>query len=165
VNYEIVELEEFTGTETTIYSVILEGEEQTLFDDFLQAHKNEFKQEIKSILSRLVQIGKETGARNSFFKHDEGTFGDAVCALYDTPECNLRLYCIRLGMDIIIVGGGGRKTVRAWQDDENLAQAAGLMIACCKDITHRIKSGDLYWSDNKKSLEGNLKNYEDDETD
>jgi len=34
------------------------------------------------------------------------------------------------------------------------------MIEIAKDILKRMDEGDLYWSDNKTEIEGNLKNYD-----
>jgi hypothetical protein len=162
VNYEIVEMQPFSGSEAKVYSIIPEGKTETLFDKFVNEYKGEFKVEIKSILKTLYQIGHTTGARSSFFKQHEGKFGDFVCALFDVPEKNLRLYCIRFGMVAIILGGGGEKAagVIAWQDDEKLTKEATLMIEIAKDILKRMDEGDLYWSDDRTEIEGNLKNYD-----
>jgi hypothetical protein len=162
VKYEIVEMQPFSGNEAKVYSIIPEGETETLFDKFVNEYKGGFKNEIKNILKSLYQIGHTTGARSSFFKQHEGKFGDFVCALFDVPEKNLRLYCIRFGMVAIILGGGGEKAagVIAWQDDEKLNQEASLMIEIAKDILKRLDEGDLYWSDDRTEIEGNLKNYD-----
>ncbi len=162
MNYEIVEMQPFSGSEAKVYSIIPEGKTETLFDKFVNEYKGEFKVEIKSILKTLYQIGHTTGARSSFFKQHEGKFGDFVCALFDVPEKNLRLYCIRFGMVAIILGGGGEKAagVIAWQDDEKLTKEATLMIEIAKDILKRMDEGDLYWSDDRTEIEGNLKNYD-----
>jgi hypothetical protein len=40
---------------------------------------------------------------------NEGKYGDGVSALFDKPKYKLRLYCIRYGTQIIIVGWGGEK--------------------------------------------------------
>jgi len=114
VIYEIVEIQEFSGSEAKVYSIIPKGESETLFLKFVAEYEKEFKSEIKDIAKRIYQIGHTTGARNSFFKQNEGKFGDFVCALFDSPEKNLRLYCIRFGTQVVILGGGGEKTVRAW---------------------------------------------------
>ncbi len=162
MKYEIVEMQPFSGNEAKVYSIIPEGETETLFDKFVIEYKGGFKNEIKNILKILYQIGHTTGARSSFFKQHEGKFGDFVCALFDVPEKNLRLYCIRFGMVAIILGGGGEKAagVIAWQDDEKLTIEATLMIEIAKDILKRMDEGDLYWSDDKTEIEGNLKNYD-----
>lgn len=158
MNYEIVELEEFSGRQATIYSVIMEEDDVTLFDQFVNENKTTFRKEIKSIAGRLQEIGHTTGARQKFFKIDEGKPGDGVCALYDDPDSKLRLYCIRYGNVAIILGGGGPKPpgVEAWQDDEKLTLEAETMIQVSKDIMQRLHSGDLEWSKDGSQLLGNL---------
>lgn len=165
MKYEIVELQLFSGSEAKVYSLIRLGEEETLFELFVNEHKLTFRDEVNDILKTLYQIGHTTGARSSFFKQHEGRYGDFVCALFDLPEKNLRLYCIRFGMAAIILGGGGKKAnnIRAWQEDEKLSKEANAIIAYAKDILQRLDKGDLYWSDDKTALEGNLKNYNNEE--
>jgi hypothetical protein len=158
VNYEIVELEEFTGSRATVYSVILEGDDLTLFDHFVEENKTDYKTEVRSIANRLQEIGHRTGAREKFFKTKEGLPGDGVCALYDDPDSKLRLYCIRYGNVAIVLGGGGPKTpgIVAWQDDQKLTQEAETMIKVSNDIMQRLKDGDLQWSSDGSQLLGNL---------
>lgn len=165
MNYEIVELLPYSGGEAKIYSLIPEGREKTLFDTFVEEYETGFKDEIKDIIRRIYHIGHTTGARSSFFKQHEGRYGDFVCALYDVPGKNLRLYCIRFGTVAVILGGGGEKPdgVRAWQDDEKLSTVATRMIEYAGDIQQRLDSGDLYWSDDRSELLGHLKNYDDEE--
>lgn len=162
MNYEIVELQPYSGSEAKVYSLIPMGEDETLFEMFVDEYKVEFINEIKYIIQTIYQIGHTTGARSSFFKQHEGKYGDFVCALFDVPEKNLRVYCIRFGMVAVILGGGGEKAegVRAWQDDEKLSKEANLMIEYAKDILQRMDEGDLYWSKDRTELQGNLKNYD-----
>lgn len=153
-------MQQYSGSEAKVYSIIPMGEEETLFEKFVSEYKADFKNEVKDIAKTIYQIGHTTGARSSFFKQHEGKHGDFVCALFDVPEKNLRLYCIRFGMDVVILGGGGEKAgnIRAWQDDEKLSKEANLMIKYADDILQRIDNGDLYWSKDKTELQGNLRN-------
>lgn len=162
MNYEIVELQPYSGSEAKVYSLIPMGEVEPLFEKFVVEYKVEFKNEVKDIIKTIYQIGHTTGARSSFFKQHEGKYGDFVCALFDSPEKKLRLYCIRFGMVAVILGGGGEKKedIRAWQDDEKLSKEANIMIEYAKDILQRMDDGDLYWSKDRTELEGNLKNYD-----
>jgi putative component of toxin-antitoxin plasmid stabilization module len=164
VNYEIVELEELSGPEATVYSIIKEGDRHTLFDHFIKEHVGNYREEIKFIITRLHEMGKITGAREQFFKCNEGKPGDGVCALYDEPGKQLRLYCIRYGKVAILLGSGGskkRQTI-AWQDDKKLTKEAQIIIGISKDITNRLKEGEIYWSANGSQLSGNL-NFSDHE--
>ena len=108
----------------------MEDDGITLFDHFVNENITDYRKEIRFIANRLQEIGNTTGAREKFFKHNEGKPGDGVCALYDDPDSNLRLYCIRYGNIAVILGGGGPKPddVKAWQDDEKLTLEAETII-------------------------------------
>lgn len=167
MNYEIVEMEPYSGSEAKVYSIIPEGEEETLFEKFVDENIVSYKDEIKDILKRLMQIGHATGARESFFKHEGDNefvrkYGKYVWALYDDDERKLRLYCIRFANVAIILGGGGYKdkSVIKWQDDEKLSEEVSKVMAYAESIIKQLDDGDLYWSNNGTELEGNLKNYD-----
>lgn len=164
MNYSIVELEQLSGSKTRIYSVMMQGEETTLFDQFIRDNLLTKRDEIRFILNRVQEIGHTTGARDIYFKHNEGKPGDGVCALYDEPERDLRLFCIRYGSVAIILGSGGPKDegIKAWQEDEKLTLEASRMIAISKAILARIRDKELGWSDDGRQLTGNL-NFSDNE--
>ena len=86
---------------------------------------------------------------------------DLVCALYDNPDRKLRLYCIRYGMSLIIVGGGGPKEVRALQDDEKLTKENYTLRDVSDAILERMRDKDIKFSDDHQELEGDLKFYDD----
>ncbi len=121
VEFEIVRLTKFSGNKASVYAIKPLGEKITLFSKFVNTYENLFKSEIDEIYKRLNVIGKTTGAREQFFVLNEGEPADGVCALFDEKK-KLRLYCIRYGMCLIILGGGGYKSknLRAFQEDEKL---------------------------------------------
>ena len=87
-------MEPYSGSEAKVYSIIPEGEEETLFEKFVDENLVSYKEEIKDILKRLKQIGHKTGARESFFKHEGDNefvrkYGKYVWALYDDEERKL----------------------------------------------------------------------------
>ncbi len=159
MNLKLVKLENLSGEKASIYSLYDECEDKTLLDNFLQENI-EFRDEVKDILSRLKTIGNNTGAKEYFFKKDEGVVGDAVWALYDKPERNLRLYCIRYAETIIILGGGGPKNVRALQDDEKLTRENKILRIVSKQIDERLRNKDLMFSDNLKEIFGDFLEFE-----
>lgn len=102
-------------------------------------------------------MGCVVGALEAYFKLDEGLdWNDRVCALYDTPDKHLRLYCIRLSEQIVIVGNGAPKTVRAWQDDPRLSREVREMMCYSRIIRTRLENGYLRISANGLRIEGNL---------
>lgn len=160
-------MEPYSGSVAKVYSIIPEGEEETLFEKFVDESIVSYKDEINDILKRLKQIGHTTGARESFFKHEGDSefvrkYGKYVWALYDDEERKLRLYCIRFANVAIILGGGGYKdkSVIKWQDDEKLSEKVREVMAYAESIIKQLDDGDLYWSKNGTELEGNLKNYD-----
>ncbi len=156
LGYELVEIEELSGSKATIYSVLLDGDDLTLFDHFVEEYGISHKAAIKDLIARLQVIGSMTGAREQFFKHFEGRPGDGVCALCDSDNRELRLFCVRYGNVAIILGGGGVKDVRAWQDDPKLSKEAHRMIEVSDEILAKLQSGAIWWSADGTQLEGEL---------
>jgi len=155
-DYKLVKEEKLSGAETSVYSVFLLAKQDTLFNRFINENKNSFKSELKDIINRLKVIGHKTGAREQFFKLKEGKPGDGICALYDHPDRNLRLYCIRYGKTLIIVGGGGEKTTKTLQEDSKLKEENYFLRLIAKDIQERIQEGEIEFSDDYMDLLGNL---------
>lgn len=163
---KLVKLGKFSGNKASIYSVYIPEENQTLLDRFLNENISLFKSEIVDIVKRLNAIGKLTGARIEYFKEWEGNPGDGVCALYDNPNSNLRLYCITYGTQIVILGGGGYKPkkIRRLQEDPKLEKENYFLRELSKKITQRIKHKDIQYSSDGFDLEGDFEfNDEDDE--
>lgn len=147
-----------SGEAASTYTLRVEGSSGTLFEQFIKDGSISFKDETLDILKRLKTIAFKTGAREDFFKLHEGIPGDGVCALFDRPNSNLRLYCIRFGLPLIILGGGGHKpkSIKKWQEKEDLANAVRLLINLSAEITLRIKGKELIYTNNFLDLEGDM---------
>jgi len=158
MKFKIKKLLQFNGNKAGIYSVYLENEQKTLFECFLRENIITFKSEIADINQRIVTINKKTGAREIFFIPNEGIPGDGVCALYDDPGKNLRLYCICYGISMVILGGGGPKpkSIRKLQDDPKLKNENYLLREISALITERIKSREIEFSKDGTEIYGNL---------
>lgn len=158
MKFKIGKLSQFNGNKAGIYSVYLEDKQKTLFQCFLEENVIAFKSEIIDINKRISAINRIVGAEKHFFKFDEGKPGDGVCALYDTPAKNLRLYCIRNGNAMIILGGGGPKpkSVRKLQDDPKLKEENYLLRKISALIAERTREGEIRFSEDGTELYGNL---------
>lgn len=162
MKYKLKKLPTLSGNKTTVYSVIINDEEATLFEKFLEENKSLYLSEIKNILKRLESIGKIYGARYHYFKENEGLPGDGVCALYDdNPKAKLRLYCIRFESQLIIIGGGSPKNVRTLQEDPKLKAENFLLRKLSQQIKERLNS-EIYFINNGLDFKGNLE-FENDE--
>ena len=156
MKYKLVEIAELSGNKATIYTVIDCNDNKTLFDYFLEENGDLHLSEIKDIIARLKVIGEKTGAREQFFKLNEGSPGDGVCALYDLPNYKLRLYCIRYGTQIIILGGGGPKKVQKLQQDEKLTKESYFLRELSIKITERLRDKDINYNYSGDKFEGDL---------
>ncbi|WP_010662950.1 hypothetical protein [Marinilabilia salmonicolor] len=158
MKFRIQKLEQFTGEQAGIYSIFLEDEQQTMFERFLKENISLFKSEIIDITQRIRAINEKTGAREQYFKFKEGIPGDGICALYDLPEKHLRLYCIRYGSSLLILGGGGlkEKDIRAFQENEKLTEENYFLREVSDLITERIKDGEIEYTADYTQLTGNL---------
>jgi len=117
INLLIELLEE--GEKVSLYSPKYEGESYTEFEKFLLKYMETHLQDIQ-ILVRRIDIIKEQGADDRFFRY-EGTMSDRVMALpshLDTT--NLRLYCLNIEHKILILGNGGIKNTRTYEEDAYL---------------------------------------------
>ncbi len=157
MKFRIVKLHELSGETASIYSVLPDDDEITLFDKFLEEN-NSLERELRDIIARLKVMGDKTGAREQYFKLHEGNPGDGVCALYDEPEKNLRLYCIRYGTMILILGSGGEKpkVLKAFQESGKLTEANYLLREIATQINHRIKEKEIGFTCDGLAFTGDL---------
>jgi hypothetical protein len=157
VKSKLIYLTSLSGRKASVYTIVSEDTCTSLFDKFIIECKNEFPNELMNILSRLKRVGNNFSALESWFKLDEGLhWNDHICAFYDVPDRNLRLFCIRLSEKIIILGNGGPKNVRAWQDDSRLSREVHEMMLYSKIIHTQLENKHLKLSGNRLKLEGNL---------
>lgn len=157
MGFSIVEVPMLSGDKCRIFSILIDGDDETLYEQFSEAYWDDYKSEVQDIYNRLMFIGHEGGARLQFFKEHEGAPGDGVSALYDSPNHKLRLYCIVYGRVSVILGGGGPKpkNIRRWQDDPVLCGSAEQMKYISRRITDAIRNGDINITDD--GLSGNLR--------
>jgi len=141
MNFDIVEIAEFSGDKAKIYSIMLEGYDDTLLDQFFDENQ-QYEEELEEIAARLLTMGDYTGCRIQFFKEHEGVPGDGVVALWHN---RLRLYCLRFDNTCIFIRSGGFKPtdISAYQDNPLLNAKAQQMKAIAASINKAIIEKDL----------------------
>ena len=162
MKFKIVELPELSGPACRIYSVIYDGGEDSLYEAFDASVYDTYPDESDEIWNTLMFMGKEGGARIQFFREDEGRPGDGIVALLKKKRFSLRVYCIRYGNGPLIVGNGGPKQVRAWQDDPHLTACVQELMDISFLITERIKDRDIRIAADG-TFQGNLEFEKEDE--
>lgn len=151
---ELIELDEFDCRVGHIYSVAIDDSDNTLFDLFLEENDEEFRKELGTIMTKLNAMSARTGFGDFYFKLNEGKPGDGLCAITDIKG-KLRLYCIRFGNVLLVLGGGGAKTTRTYQEDDKLYSENLQLRLISEAMTKAIKDGTLRIEDDGR-LTGDL---------
>ena len=103
----------------TMYTIQFTGEELSEYEKFVQRFKDsaELKRDYQIIIYALSKIANN-GALERYFR-PEGKMNDNVCAL-PVDSGKLRLYCLRITDKILIIGNGGLKTTKTYEESEEL---------------------------------------------
>lgn len=103
-----------------MFSICFDHSEVSEFEKFLNEFKNNatYNKDFNIILLALSKI-IDKGALERFFRN-EGKINDNVKALAIDSR-KLRLYCLRISDQILILGNGGVKTTRTYQESETLS--------------------------------------------
>lgn len=104
----------------SLYSICFEGSNESEYEKFLNNFRKDsmLNKEFQTIILALSRI-IERGALERFFRM-EGKMSDDLCAL-SIDSRKLRLYCLRISDQILILGNGGVKETRTYQEDEVLS--------------------------------------------
>lgn len=100
----------------TLYSICFEEDAKSEFDKFVDKFKDNatYSEMFSTIVYALNHI-LHNGAKERYFR-PEG--GDVKALGLDSKK--LRLYCLLVSEQIVILGNGGVKNTRTYQEDEKL---------------------------------------------
>lgn len=107
------------GNRCTLYSIQFTSEDESEYERFYSKFIEDAK--LNRDLLRIVQLVDkiaEEGALERLFR-PEGKMKDSVVAL-PVLSSKLRLYCLRLSDGILILGNGGVKQSRTYEEDDSL---------------------------------------------
>jgi hypothetical protein len=102
-------------------------------------------------IAKFVESIADLGALERFFR-PEGKMSDRVCAL-PVVKSNLRLYCLRLSNSILILGNGGIKKSRTYNEDDELRDYVVTLQNFDKLIKQGVKEGTIIISENQIDTE------------
>lgn len=137
------------------YFTLVDQHDVRYFDDFVEWAEIEHPKELEKMISELMYMA-EKGYRQSYFEMEEGSPDDAVIAMHALPKQKLRLYCLQFGRNILILGDGGHKRTRTYQEDKVLFTIVKELQDVSHQISDRIRTGQIQFDDIKNRLIGNL---------
>jgi len=125
-----------------MFSICFKGNEESEFEKFLNEFRDNatYNKDFNFILLALSKI-IDKGALERFFRN-EGKFKDNVKALAIDSR-RLRLYCLRISDKILILGNGGAKLTRTYQEDEKLMGYVMDLQAFDKALIQAQKIGEI----------------------
>lgn len=131
------------------YSVCSEGEEKSLFDQFVTQFKAiETLTELQQIIYWLKEVGNRYGAKQYLFRSEEKASALPPPARYLEGETGtLRLYCTPLNENVVILFSGGQKTTQRAQDCPNVSGHFRLANKIVQAIDQSLKDRDIYWNE------------------
>jgi len=127
------------GEKVSLYSPRFEGENYTEFEKFILNYKDTNKKDIEVIVRR-IDIIKNNGAEDRYFRY-EGSMNDRVMALPSHIDSSkLRLYCLNINNRILILGNGGIKTTKTYEEDPKLHRCVQTLQKIDIEIKNMEKS-------------------------
>lgn len=104
-----------------IFTIVFEGESYTEFQKFIMKNNDDARllPDLQKILTALQRMLNEVGFLERYFR-PEGKVRDRVVAL-PIQTSKLRLYCLRLSDSVLIVGNGGQKTTKTYNENKELS--------------------------------------------
>ena len=123
------------GNKASLYTIKIDNSMESEFEKFLSDGEVNSHREFQPLILRLQEIIDKYGCQERFFKLNESKYNDNVVALW---RDNLRLYCCRYGNIILLLGSGGVKQTRTYQEDEHLNNIVTTMAEISDRIDRRI---------------------------
>ncbi|MBR1578138.1 MAG: hypothetical protein IJ653_06110 [Bacteroidales bacterium] len=104
---------------TALYSISFEVDGTTEFEKFVSEFERNatYNRDYQRIIAALQAI-LNFGALERFFR-PEGKIRDSVAAI-PIEGGKLRLYCLRISEQIVILGNGGVKATRTYEEDPRM---------------------------------------------
>ena len=102
----------------SLYSISFEVDGTTEFERFLEKFENQadWNKDYQKVLYAISLI-LDKGALERYFR-PEGKISDDVCAI-PVESGNIRLYCLRISDEILVIGNGDVKHTETYEEDQS----------------------------------------------
>jgi len=154
LKFKLVEL--VAGREATLYSIVLDNEEESEFQKFVINYPYAEDPRFNELKRYLLEQGpSKIGYRDHRFKKETGRFLTPVVKPNKTGD--IRVFCIRYSNNILIAGGGGIKKVRKTQQDPTLFKHLNTLETISDILDRSITKEKETWLDTENyKIKGRL---------
>ena len=132
----------------TVYTIQFLSDDMNEFEKFVSKFQGEgeLNKDFRIIAKFIDQI-LDFGALERYFR-PEGRMKDCVVAL-PTLRSKLRLYGLRLSDKILILGNGGEKTSKTYQEDDKLSGYVLTLQKFEEILKEGVKDGSVVITENE----------------
>ena len=131
------------------YTVTRSGEELSEFEKFVDKDFPEHKEEIEVLYQIIEEIGRR-GAKAYYFKFEKSAHAlpkvgrEIINA--NTDDFGIRLYCIRISDELVILLNGNIKTTQLPQDCDNVKGHFSFANKIADQIDKLLAEGEINFS-------------------
>ena len=141
------------------YTVSIDGNDKTLYQQFVEKHTVENIDKLYHIQKWLKIIGEKYGAQSRFFRNEAKNadtsalppIGKERKPYYveygENKANNLRLYCLRANSNVVFLFSGDIKTKQKAQDCPNVKSHFNMANALTKAIDNAFRDKDVIWNE------------------
>ena len=138
-----------TFQKVNYYTFQVDGRTQSETDSFFSRFENdvEMTNDINLLVTWIAEIGQRRGAKQRYFRFENDANAlpppARIMAELGDDYCRLRLYCIRLSDEVVILANGGIKTGRTVQDSPELLTRFRFANKMASQLNALIQSREL----------------------
>jgi hypothetical protein len=88
VKLKLIKIDKLSGHKTQIYSVVVDNDDKSLFEHFLDENDEVYHQELLEILARIKSISQKEGAREHLLKKPKVNLAMAWKPFMMNPSVN-----------------------------------------------------------------------------
>ncbi len=126
-------------------------ETEKFFNNIQSTHEEEYHL-FKAVLKNIKDI---SGAKAKFFRDETNPDCNYLRALIKTDyeekhySKDFRLFCLRFGNHQLILGNGGIKKTKTFNEDPNLNTIARVLQKICAGMIEKEINGELHWNNSE----------------
>lgn len=131
------------------YTFLVEGRTQSETDSFFSRFEQDTQlaNDVNLLVTWMTEIGQRRGASQRYFRFENDANAlpppARIMAELGDDYCRLRLYCIRLSDEVVILANGGLKIGRTVQDSPDLMTKFRFANKMASQLNELIQSGEL----------------------
>ena len=150
-NWAIIE-ELYTFKKVTYYTIRLEEDTHSETEKFILRFEADaqYQQDLENILALLVILGNEKGAKSRFFRDESAAQAlppEIREALRENwvqlIDAGLRLFCLRMTDEVVILLNGGIKSSQKTNDSPDLVAKFRMAQQLSKAIDKQLRNREL----------------------